>query len=57
MGAAVTLFVLPALGTLLAAIRMERPNWAIAVSPVVSGVLGLVAGFAFIVFFTERPFD
>ena len=57
VGAAVVLFVLPALTTLIAAIRTQRPNWVVAVSPVVSGVLGLLAAFVLIAFFTERPFD
>ena len=51
------LFVFPALATLLVAVRTERPNWVIAVSPVVSGTLGFLAGVMFVVFFTERPFD
>jgi hypothetical protein len=57
VGAVITLLLVPALGTLLLAIRMDRPNWAIVVSPVVSGVLGLVAGFAVIAYFTEGPFE
>jgi hypothetical protein len=57
IGAVVMLFVFPALATLLVAVRTERPNWVIAVSPVVSGTLGFLAGVMFVVFFTERPFD
>jgi hypothetical protein len=57
VGAAVVLFVLPALATLLAAVRTQRPNWVIAVMPVVSGVLGLMVGIVFAAFFAERPFD
>lgn len=57
IGAVVMLLVLPALATLIAAVRMGRPSWVIAVSPVVSGVLGLMVGIVAAVFLTERPFD
>jgi hypothetical protein len=57
IGAAVILFVLPAIATLIAAVRMGCPNWAIALTPVVSGVLALMGIIVSAVFFTERPFD
>jgi hypothetical protein len=56
IGAVVILLVLPAIATLIAAVRMSRPNWVVAVSPIVSGLLGVMAGIVVAVF-TERPFD
>jgi hypothetical protein len=40
---------------MLTAILMDRPNWAVAVSPLLSSVIGLAAGIVLAVFFT--PFD
>jgi hypothetical protein len=52
-GAVIALFVLPAFATLLAAIVMNRPNWAVAVWPVISGAVGLMAGIVVAVFLTD----
>ena len=51
------LIVLPALITLVAALRLEQPNWVVAVSPVLSVVLAVAGAFVYIAYFTERPFD
>jgi hypothetical protein len=57
IGAVLALVVVPALATMLTAIRMDRPNWAVAVSPLISGVIGLAAGIVLAVLFTAQPFD
>jgi hypothetical protein len=46
------LFALPALMTVVAALRTERANWVIAVTPVLSALLALAAVLVYIIVFT-----
>jgi len=57
IGAILALLLLPALVTLLAAIRTDRPSWAVAALPLVSGVIAVAAGWLVLAFLEERPFD